>query len=303
MPSNIVINNVFIKTFLSWFLQIHFYSTINPHHFKRSEKMKKKRTALVTGASAGIGLEFSRLLASKGYHLVICARRKKRLETIAEKLRKKYLIDVLVMESDLSLRETPDEIFEILKKKNIQIDFLVNNAGYSLKKKFTRNSWDDVDKFLNLMLSSVTKMSHLFLPGMKERGFGRIINVSSVAAYVPEDKGSLYTAVKKYVLSFSKATAKEMKGTGVYVLGLCPGFTHTEFHDVLGNKKAVSKFPKAMWMNSDRVVKEGYEAVMKGKSVHINGYINKLICFLCTLLPESLINKMGSKKIEKSYKV
>ena len=265
--------------------------------------MQKKRTALVTGASAGIGLEFSKLLASKGYNLVLCARRKKRLEEIAEELRKKFLVNVFAVESDLSLRETPDKIFEILKKENIEIDFLVNNAGYSLKKKFTKNSWDDIDGFLTLMLTSVTKMSHLFLPGMKERGFGRIINVSSVAAFVPEDKGSLYTAVKKYVLSFSKATTKEMKGTGVHVLALCPGFTHTEFHDVLGNKEAVSKFPKAMWMTSDRVVKEGYESVMKGRSVHINGFINKAICFLCTLLPETLINKMGSTKIENSYKV
>ena len=262
-----------------------------------------KKTALVTGASSGIGLSFAKLLASKGYDLVLCARRKERLDKIAHDLEKEFSIKVLSIPADLSKRETPDLIFQELGEKNITIDFLVNNAGISLKRKFSRNAWEDVESFMNLMMVNVTKLCHLVIPTMKEKKHGHIVNISSVAAYVPEDSGSLYTASKKYVSSLSIALAKEGEPYGIKVLALCPGFTHTEFHEVLGNKDKVEKFPSFMWMKADRVAQEGYDAVLKGKRVHVNGKVNRLICFIFHVIPELLLELITPKKmIEDSYK-
>jgi short-subunit dehydrogenase len=262
-----------------------------------------KKTALITGASSGIGLEFAKLLAAKGYNLVLCARRKERLIAIGEELEKKFSVRTYSIQADLSKRETPDEIFKELRSKDITIDFLVNNAGLSLKRKFSRNSWEEIDDFMNLMMVNVTKLCHLVLPSMKEKKQGHIVNVSSIAAFVPEDSGSLYTASKKYVSSLSVALAKEGEPYGVKVLALCPGFTHTEFHKVLGNKEKVEKFPKIMWMTADRVVEEGYDAVIKGKRIHINGLVNKVICFIFHMIPECIIKIITPKKmLEDSYK-
>jgi len=262
-----------------------------------------KKTALVTGASSGIGLAFAKLLAAKGYNLVLCARRKERLTALGEELEKKFSVRTYSIQADLSKRETPDEIFKDLKSKDITIDFLVNNAGLSLKKKFSRNSWEDIDNFMTLMMVNVTKLCHLVMPTMKEKKEGYIVNVSSIAAFIPEDSGSLYTASKKYVSSLSIALAKEGEPYNIKVLALCPGLTHTEFHKVLGNKEKVEKFPKILWMTAERVVEEGYTAVMKGKRIHINGFVNKVICLIFHMLPQSIINIITPKKmLEDSYK-
>lgn len=255
-----------------------------------------KKTALVTGASSGIGLAFAKLLAKKDYNLVLCARRKERLDEIAKNLESQFPIKVHTIQADLSKRKTPDLIFDELEKKYISIDFLVNNAGISLKRKFSRNSWEDIDGFLNLMMVNVTKLCHLVMPRLKEKKGGHIVNVSSLAAFVPEESGSLYTASKKYVTSLSIALAKEGEPYGIKVLALCPGFTHTEFHDVLGNKDKVKKFPSFMWMTADRVVEEGYDAVLKGKPVHVNGLINRFICFLFHIIPKSVLQFVTPKK-------
>lgn len=266
--------------------------------------MKRTNTALITGASAGIGLAYAELMAHEGYDLVLVARRQERLEKLANKLEREFRIKAHVIPADLCDLSSIDKIVEELTNKNIEIDFLINNAGYSLKRKFSRNTWEDTNDFLQLMMVSLTKLTLLLLPTMKANGYGRIINVSSVAAFVPEDSGSLYTAAKKYVLSFSKALDKEFEGTEINILALCPGFTHTEFHEVLGNKKQVSNFPKFMWMDADTVVREGYEAVMSGKRVHINGWANKVICFLCKILPADFLFSLGGTKkiLEDSYK-
>ena len=264
----------------------------------------ESKTALVTGASAGIGLAFAEVLASEGYNLVLCARRKQRLEDLGKRLEKEFSIKSYIIETDLCKADAPDQIFKELKENNISIDFLVNNAGFSLKKKFSQNSWRETEDFLTLMMTSITKLCHLALPYMKEQNHGRIINVGSVAAYVPEDSGSLYTAAKSFVLSFSKSLSKEFSHTDINVLALCPGFTYTEFHDVLGNRNKVEKFPKIMWMDAKRVAKEGYMAVINDKRVHINGFANKVICALCAVLPEKTFNLLAPKKIiENSYKV
>lgn len=255
------------------------------------------KTAIITGASAGLGLSFAKLLATKGYNLVLCARRKNLLEEIAKNLTAQNKIKVTVIEADLSLKETPKKIFEHLNSQNITIDFLINNAGYSLPKTFSHDNWESIYGFLNVMMTSVTELCHLALPQMKAQNYGRIINVASIAAYTPEGKGSLYTPVKAYVLSLSKALAREYEGSNINITALCPGLTYTEFHDVLGNRYKMNKLPKFLWMEADPVVKEGYEAVMGGKTVCINGLVNKVICTLCTIIPYRLLLLFGPKAL------
>ena len=158
-----------------------------------------------------------------------------------------------------------------------------------------------MSKFLEIMMISVTKLTYLSLSHMKEKNYGRIINLSSISAYIPEDKGNLYAAVKKYVLSFSKSISKEFEGTGIQVLALCPGLTRTSFHENF-NQEELGKFPNFMWMSSERVAEEAYRSVENNKRVHIPGLINKLICFFCKVLPYHLLDFFSPKDlIEESY--
>ena len=259
--------------------------------------MIQKRTAFITGASAGIGRSFAEILAKKKFELVLCARRENLLHEIANTLEEKYSIHVLVIAIDLADLNSCNKIKEILDNKGITVDLLINNAGYGLSKSFLKASWKELENYHNVMLMSVTKLSHLMIPEMKARNYGRIINVSSIAAFIPEAEGSLYTGIKAYLLSFSKALAKEVAKYNIQVTALCPGLTYTEFHDVLGNRKKVSRLPKFLWMDSTTVAEQGLNAVMKGKTVYINGVINKLIVFLAYITPNFLLAKLSLKPL------
>tara|TARA_A100001015_G_C14845596_1_gene654311 strand:+ start:32 stop:832 length:801 start_codon:yes stop_codon:yes gene_type:complete len=255
----------------------------------------KKKTALITGASAGIGAAFCEFLAARGYDLILCARRRERLEKLAADLEQQYSIEAVVLVKDLAKKEAPEEIFRDLSERGIQVDFLVNNAGYSMKSSFCESSREEVDDFFNVMSVSVTRLCHLALLGMKENGYGRIINVASIAAFAPESPGSLYTPVKRYMLSLSKALSLEVSELDIQVTALCPGFTYTEFHDVLGNREKMNRLPKFLWMDSEPVVHAGYDAVMSGKAVCVPGLVNKLIALLCSFVPHSWLLALGPK--------
>ena len=203
--------------------------------------MDENRTALVTGASSGIGAEFARVLAAQGYDLVLVARRQQRLNELAEELQRLNGISAHVIVADLSQPETPHEIRVQIDQLGIQVDFLVNNAGYAVARSFLRSEWSTQEDFLNVMVVSVTRMCHEFAPQMVKRRWGRIVNVASLAAFAPEAVGSLYTAVKSYEVSFSRALHMEVRHAGVHVTALCPGFTYTEFHDALGNRKQMNR--------------------------------------------------------------
>lgn len=257
-----------------------------------------KRTALITGASAGIGKDFAELLAKKGFNLVLVARRADRLKALAQKLENNFSIKVKVLIYDLAKKESPKKIFNDLNATGITIDFLVNNAGYSLKTPFIKDEWQNIEGLLNVMAHSVTELCHLFLPKMREQNYGRIINVSSIAAYAPESYGSLYTPIKRYVVSLSKALSLEALSSDIKVTALCPGFTYTEFHDVLGNREKMNKLPKFMWMDSKSVVEAGYNAVINGNKVCVPGLVNKIIVGLCYLTPTTLLDVLRLKKLK-----
>lgn len=252
-----------------------------------------RRTALVTGASAGIGVELARVFAAEGFDLVLTARRRERLDLLAHELERRHGVRARVLAEDLADPEAPQRIARALEAEAVRVDVLVNNAGYGLGKPFTRTTWREQADFLEVLLRSVVQLTHLFLPGMLERGWGRVLNVSSVAAFAPERPGDLYAPVKTFMVRFSKSVAREVAGAGVHVTAVCPGFTYSEFHDVLGVRAEVGKLPKWMWMDAATVARQGYEAVMRGDEVYVNGAWNRFVVAACQVLPAWLIRALS----------
>lgn len=253
------------------------------------------RTALVTGASAGIGCDYADFLAARGWDLVLTARRQEVLEEIAEDFRERYNVTCTVIPADLSCPEAPKSIAAAIG--DIPIDALINNAGYGLPKTFKNTDWQDIDAFLELMVRASTHLPHLVLPGMVDRGYGRIVNIASLAAFAPEPVGSLYGAAKRYMVSMSKGIRRDVLGTGVHVTATCPGFTYTEFHDVLGNRSKMDRLPKFLWQNSRSVVKTSWKAVEKNTPAHVTGLPNKLIRMLCYVAPTAFLGAITPKSI------
>ena len=244
------------------------------------------RTALVTGASSGIGLDYADYMAGMGWNLVLTARRRDALEKHAEDFRDRHGIDCLVIPADLSDRAAPQAIMDALEGRDI--DALINNAGYGLNSTFKNTDWSTIDDYLSVMVGAVTHLPHLLLPGMLSRNYGRIVNIASLAAFAPEPVGSLYTAVKRYMVSMSRGIRLDVMGTGVHCTASCPGFTWTEFHDVLGNRKQMNKLPRFMWQDSRAVVKASWRAVERNRDAHVTGVLNKSIHMLCHMLPPAL---------------
>jgi short-subunit dehydrogenase len=251
------------------------------------------RTALVTGASAGIGKSFAELLAAEGYDLILVARREDRLRELADELSEKHGGRCEVRAADLSDPGTPTRIFEYCESLGLTVDVLVNNAGLSGKGAFSETPWDEIAGELQVMVTAVTELTHLFVPGMRERGWGRVINLSSLAAFQPPGASLLYTGIKTYVLNMSMALDMELKPYGVNVTALCPGFTRSEFHDVMGTRSQADKLPGLMWQEADDVVRDGWEAVMKGKPVCVPGSVNKVLSASMRPVPNRIQYALG----------
>lgn len=247
------------------------------------------RTALVTGASSGIGKAYAELLARKGYAVVLTARRGDRLDALATELKQKHGIATHTIVADLSDRDASQYIASELGSRGLRIDFLVNNAGYGVPGSYANVSWADHERFMQVMVGAVLDLTYRLLPGMIERGWGRIINIASVAGLMPAPAGhTLYGASKAFLIRFSEALAAENMDKGVNVTAVCPGFTWSEFHDVLGTRDRMNKMPGFLWLKADDVVREGYDAVMKGRSVVVNGGIYRFLVWLSGALPRSL---------------
>jgi short-subunit dehydrogenase len=253
------------------------------------------RTALVTGASAGIGEAYATLLAEQGWDLILTARREPHLEIVAARLRERHNVKCLVVAADLADPTGPQTIIEAIGAQ--PVDALINNAGYGLSTTFRRTEWSEIESFLQVMVRAVTHLPHLLLPGMVERGYGRIVNVASLAAFAPEPVGSLYGAVKRYMVSMSKGLRKDVLGTGVHVTATCPGFTYTEFHDVLGNRSKMNRLPKVLWQDSRSVVEASWKKVETNVPVHVTGWPNQAIRALCQVVPEAMLGLITPKSI------
>ncbi|MBL9147935.1 MAG: SDR family oxidoreductase [Phycisphaerae bacterium] len=252
--------------------------------------------ALVTGASAGIGLACVELLAERGHDLVLVARRRERLDEIAARLAGAGA-QSLVVAADLTDPAAAATVADAALARFGRVDVLVNNAGYGHAERFLELPWAKHRAFIEVMLTSVVELTHRLAPQMIARRYGRIAHVASLAAFVPESPGSLYSPAKRFMVSFSRSLALELRGTGVTSTAICPGFTYSEFHDVMGNRGHMNTLPKWLWMDARAVARLGLDATFRGDAVIIPGAVNKAIAALCWLLPASAIHALAPKSV------
>lgn len=264
----------------------------------------RKKTALVTGASAGIGAALARVFAANRFDLVLTARRADRLQVLADELRAAHGCTVHVIAADLADPRAPAQIFEEVTRAGVTVDALINNAGYGLPGGFLQSTWDRHRDFIQVMATAVAELCYLFAPGMVKRQRGWIINVGSVAGLVPGSAGhTLYGAVKSLVIRFSESLALELREQGVHVTALCPGFTYSEFHDVNGMRQQVSQLPKWMWMDAETVARQAYDAVMRGDIVYVNGRVYRTLILLARHTPDWLVNGVLKRFAKKFRRV
>ncbi|UFN44138.1 SDR family NAD(P)-dependent oxidoreductase [Nocardioides okcheonensis] len=239
-------------------------------------------TSLITGATAGIGLEYAHQLAARGDDLVLVARDAARLEAVAEELRRAHRVDVEVLVADLVDREQLGRVEARLADRDRPVDLLVNNAGFGLKKRFLDNTVEEETAMQEVLVTAVLRLSHAALGAMAERGHGGIINVSSVAAFLPR---GTYSAAKAWVNSFSEWAHLEYRSRGVTVMALCPGFTKTEFHQ----RMEVTRGDGFMWLEPEFLVRRSLEDFAKGRAYSIPGAQYKTIIALTRAIPNRVL--------------
>lgn len=245
--------------------------------------------ALVTGASAGIGAAFAREFARRGLDLVLVARRKERLNALAQELEHTFGVAAHVLTADLADPGAPEAIFAKMDDMGLRIDVLLNNAGFGVPGTLNEPKWQRHRDCLEVMAVAPAHLSYLFAPAMVSRGRGWIGNVSSLSAFVsPHAGGTLYYPVKAFVLNFSLAHHEELRGSGVHVTAICPGFTYTEFQKAAGGSVESVSPPKFLWLEPDEVARAGYRALERGDAVCIPGRMNRLVAFAFKLMPEAL---------------
>ena len=255
------------------------------------------RTALITGASAGIGMALARVFAANGFDLVLTARREDRLIALAAELHDTYAINARAIPADLARPEAPAELMSALSQAGVTIDVLVNNAGYGVAGLYRETPWEVQRDFLQVLVTAPCELAHRLLPGMTERGYGRIMNVASVAGLMPGSAShTLYGGAKALMIKFSQSLHSEQSETGVFVSALCPGFTFSEFHDVSGTRAAMNRLPKFLWLSAERVAEDGYRALMKNEPICIPGMQYRWISAIARLLPMGLAYRIGRQR-------
>ena len=254
-----------------------------------------RKTALITGASSGIGYELSKVFAKNGYNLVLVSRNTDKLEIISEEIKKQHDIQVKVIPKDLCKSPAPQELYDEVAAEGINIDVLVNNAAIGTYGKFTDSSTEKHMDLIQLNITSLTMLCKLFGTDMVKNGSGRILNVASTAAFQAGPLMSTYYASKAYVLMLSEALKNELKQDGVTVTVLCPGPTQTEFfkrNDMIGTKLERSPYI----MSAAKVAEIGFYGLLKGKTIVIPGLINKLFAFSVRLTPRRVVTAIASSQ-------
>ncbi len=254
-------------------------------------------TALVTGASGGIGYQLAREFARHGYDLVLVSRNRQELQQAAEEISREFGVRARVLVKDLSVASAPEEVFEELQAEGVTIDVLVNNAGFGTYGLFWETELKTELQELQVNVMALTHLTRLFLPGMLERRRGKILNVASTAAFQPGPLMAVYFAGKAYVLHFSEAVANELEGTGVSMTVLCPGPTRTRFHERAGMKGIGADMRR---MDPAIVARAGYRGLMAGKAIVIPGLLNRLLALGPRFAPRGFVTKMAKRFQERA---
>lgn len=252
-------------------------------------RTRESQCALVTGASGGIGLELARVFAANRFDLVLLARSQDKLEDLARELKADHGAKVTIVPADLAEPHAPLAVFDILKDAGVQVDVLVNNAGLLFEGRFNELKLDDELRLLQVNIMAVTALTHLFLGPMMERKQGRILNVASIASFIPIPSLACYAASKAYVRSFGEALSQELSGSKITVTTLCPGLTET----AMVHGSSLGGVPKMMVMDAKSVAQEGYRACIAGKPVHIAGIGNELAMQWVKYQPDWLLRAVG----------
>ncbi len=245
-------------------------------------------TALITGATSGIGLAFARTLARRGHDIVLVARDQERLDLVAAELRG-HRVQVEVIAADLADRSQLAVVEDRLRAQPVEI--LVNNAGFGVLQSFSTGELDAEQQMLDVLVTAVMRLTHAALPGMIARGSGAVLNISSVAGWIT---GGTYSAAKAWVTVFSESLASELAGTGVHVTAVCPGFTHTEFHQRASME--IDGIPEWMWLDAQEVVDRALSDVRKGRPVSVAGPQYKALSLAAQYLPRPLVRALGNRR-------
>lgn len=249
----------------------------------------KKGYVLITGATSGIGYELMLLFAKDKHNLFLVSRNKEKLSLIKKDVEKKFSVDVEYLPIDLSLPESSKKVYEFAKRKNLNINILINNSGFGLGGEFVKLDIEKEEEMINLNILALTKLTYYFLQDMKKKNKGKILNVASLAGFLPIPYMNVYSATKSYVLSFSEALSFELQKTNITVSALCPGATRTNFAKVaMMDEGNFNKFS----MSAKKVALIGYNGLMKGKRVIIPGSSNKLGASAVRITPHSLLGKI-----------
>lgn len=253
--------------------------------------------ALITGASAGLGKEFAKQLAARGKDLILVARRTQPMQALASALESEHGVATEVIQADLSEPATASQLYEAICERGLQVDYLINNAGSNGPDLLHDRDWPAHQKYLELMMTSITGLCHYFIPPMRERGFGRVLNVASVAGQITVSGDYSYGPTKAYVIALSKALSTTLRRDGVHVLALCPGFTHTQFHASERLTKMKNSTPAFIWYDASLVVAEGLAALEKGRSVYTTGRIYRLLIPILRMpLSRWLMSRIGVRR-------
>jgi len=245
-----------------------------------------KKWALVTGATAGIGESFTRLLAAKGFDLVLVARDEARLHERAAGLKEKFGAESVVIVADLATEVGCAKVEDYIRANEIEV--LINNAGFGINKAFTMSDLAKEEEILKVLVRTPMRLMHVALPAMKERNSGIVINVSSVASFIA---GGAYSASKAYLTVLSESLSTELSSTNIKISALCPGFTRTEFHQ--RGRMKMAGLPNFMWLNSDVLVAKAWKDAVSGKPVSIPGWQYKALVGLISSVPRAMVRRLG----------
>lgn len=257
-----------------------------------------KNTALITGASNGIGLELAKIHASKGGDLVLVARNKSKLDELKTELEKQFRVSVYAISKDLSLTNAAQEIYNETNKENIQVDYLINNAGFGDFGMFAETEWNKELQMINLNITTLTHFTKLYLQDMIKRRSGKIMNVASTAAFQSGPTMAVYCATKAYVLSFTEAISNEVIDKGITITALCPGATETGFQ-AAGGLEESKLFKDKKLPTAKEVAEYGYSSMVKGKTVAIHGIMNYIMSNSIRFIPRALVLKVSRKILDK----